>query len=175
MAGPGGRLAARHFVDAVIHDDHVDVRRMVGERHQTAEIHEHRPVAVQDDDPALRLRERQAQTQGRSLTHGRRHVGEVERRVGEPRPDSDRRHGRDDDALAAVLCQNLQGLSVGHGHGSYSARKTAPALFSACAWRYAAARSLALCPRSSSVYGICQALRMGSAKTGHVSRVAPCW
>src|SRR5207253_8642639 len=55
-----------------------------------------------------------------------------------------RRHGRDDDALAAVLCQNLQGLSVGHGHGSYSARKTAPALFSACAWRYAAARSLAL-------------------------------
>ena len=43
------------------------------------------------------------QPERRRVAHRRRDVSEVERRVGELRPDGDRRHRRDDDALAAVL------------------------------------------------------------------------
>src|SRR5262245_2102311 len=57
---------------------------------------------------------------------------------------------------------------------AHSANSTAPARFSACACRYAAARSAALWRLSKMTYGICHAFMIGSVKTGHESQLLPC-
>jgi hypothetical protein len=83
---PAPRLAAGHFVMAVVKNQHMDIRGMIRQGDEIAQAHQGAAVAVKHNDAALRLRQCQSQTEARRVPHGRRDVREIERRIRQRRP-----------------------------------------------------------------------------------------
>ena len=112
-ARAGCGLIARHLVRIVLRDKHKQIARATLRNcHKRAERHEHAAVAVQTNDAALRLRERNTERERLRVTH--RAVGKrvIEFVFREASPRAHERHGADDDLVGAAARERFEKLRL---------------------------------------------------------------
>lgn len=116
-ARAGDGLVAGHFVGVVLGDQEEEIASAaLGDGDEGAEGHEHTAVAVQTDDAALRLCQRDAERERLRVPHRTVGKGEIEFVFGQATPRADEGHGADDDLVGAARGERLEKFLLGQ-HG----------------------------------------------------------